>query len=304
MSNLEISRAQRLDQYVAERLPLLSRAFAAKLINEGSVTVNGKINLKPGTKMRGGEVVEIDYDETKLAVIPEIDLPVLYQDDDCAIVVKPAGLLTHSKGVFNPEATVATWLRSQLNIPDMGQNLSGSENELVETMHNQRVGIVHRLDRATSGIMICAKNSDALSWLQKQFGQRRVKKTYIAIVAGHFKQEHAIIDMAIERNPRKPQMFRVGTNGKTAQTEYKVLSTTENYSIVELKPTTGRTHQLRVHLHHIGHPIVGDPLYDGEKAERMFLHALSLEITLPNRERKTFTADLPEEFPKFMSSHD
>lgn len=301
MANLEITRAQRLDQYVAERLPLLSRAFAAKLINDGSVTVNGSVNTKPGTKMRGGEVVVIDYDQDKLAIIPDIELPIVYEDDDCVAVIKPAGLLTHSKGVFNPEATVATWLRTRLNIPDMGQNLTGGEGDLSDTQHNQRVGIVHRLDRATSGIMICAKNSEALSWLQKQFGQRKVKKTYIAIVSGAMKQPHAIIDMAIERNPRKPQTFRVGTNGKTAQTEYKVLSVNDAYSLVELKPTTGRTHQLRVHLHHIGHPIVGDPLYEGATSERLFLHARDLEITLPNRERKTFTADLPIEFMEFMN---
>ena len=148
--------------------------------------------------------------------------------------------------------------------------------------------------------MICAKNTDALSWLQKQFGQRKVKKTYVAIVKGTFKQPHALIDMAIERNPKMPQKFRVGVNGKTAQTEYKVLSTTEKYSFVELKPTTGRTHQLRVHLHHIGHPIVGDSLYDGETAPRLFLHAKELEITLPNRERQTFSAAVPPEFQEFM----
>lgn len=300
MSNLEISRAQRLDQYVAERLPLLSRAFASKLINDGSVTVNGTVNTKPGTKMRGGEVVVIDYDQDKLAVIPDITLPIVYEDDDCVAVIKPAGLLTHSKGVFNPEATVATWLRSRLQIPDMGQNLTGDNSDMSDTRHNQRVGIVHRLDRATSGIMICAKNTESLSWLQKQFGQRRVKKSYIAIVKGTLKQPHAIIDMAIERNPKKPQTFRVGINGKTAQTEYKVLATTDDYSLVELKPTTGRTHQLRVHLHHIGHPIIGDPLYEGQVADRLYLHALSLEITLPNRERKTFSAPLPAEFNSFM----
>ena len=300
MANLDISRALRLDQYVAERLPLLSRAFAAKLINDGLVTMNGKVNTKPGTKLRGGEVIVIDYDENKLAVIPEIELPIAYEDDDCVVVVKPAGLLTHSKGVFNPEATVATWLRSRLNIPDMGQNLDEAGADLKATAHNQRVGIVHRLDRATSGIMICAKNTDALSWLQKQFGQRKVKKTYVAIVKGTFKQPHALIDMAIERNPKMPQKFRVGVNGKTAQTEYKVISTTEKYSFVELKPATGRTHQLRVHLHHIGHPIVGDTLYDGETAPRLFLHAKELEITLPNRERQTFSAAVPPEFQEFM----
>lgn len=300
MANLDISRALRLDQYVAERLPLLSRAFAAKLINDGLVTMNGKVNTKPGTKLRGGEAIVINYDENKLAAIPDIELPIAYEDDDCVVVVKPAGLLTHSKGVFNPEATVATWLRSRLNIPDMGQNLDEAGADLEATAHNQRVGIVHRLDRATSGIMICAKNTDALSWLQKQFGQRKVKKTYVAIVKGTFKQPHALIDMAIERNPKMPQKFRVGVNGKTAQTEYKVLSTTEKYSFVELKPTTGRTHQLRVHLHHIGHPIVGDSLYDGETAPRLFLHAKELEITLPNRERQTFSAAVPPEFQEFM----
>lgn len=301
MANLELSRAQRLDQYVAERLPLLSRAFAAKLINDGAVTVNGIINTKPGTKMRGGEVVAIDYDQDKLAEIPEIELPIIYEDDDCVVIIKPAGLLTHSKGVFNPEATVATWLRTRLNIPDMGQNLSGEDTDMNDTRHNQRVGIVHRLDRATSGVMICAKNTDALSWLQKQFGQRRVRKTYIAIVTGTIKQPHAIIDMAIERNPKKPQTFRVGTNGKAAQTEYKVQSTSEDYSMVELTPTTGRTHQLRVHLHHIGHPIVGDLLYGGKPADRLYLHALDLEITLPNKQRQTFTAELPDDFSKFMN---
>ena len=270
MANLEISRAQRLDQYVAERLPLLSRAFAAKLINDGFVTLNGKVCNKPGLKLRGGEVIVIDYDEHKLAIIPEIELPIVYEDDDCVAVVKPAGLLTHSKGVFNPEATVATWLRSRLNIPDMGQNLEADTTDISATVHNQRVGIVHRLDRATSGIMICAKNTEALSWLQKQFGQRKVKKTYIAIVKGSLKQPHALIDMAIERNPKHPQTFRVGINGKSAQTEYRVIETTTLYSLVELKPTTGRTHQLRVHLDEIGHPIVGDTLYNGVKADRLY----------------------------------
>ena len=301
MANLEISRALRLDQYVAERLPLLSRAFAAKLINDGLVLVNGKVNTKPGTKLRGGEAIVIDYDEHKLAIIPQIELPIVYEDDDCVVVIKPAGLLTHSKGVFNPEATVATWLRTRLNIPDMGQNLDKDGADIQATAHNQRVGIVHRLDRATSGIMICAKNSDSLSWLQKQFGQRKVKKTYVAIVKGTLKQPHAMIDMAIERNPKMPQKFRVGINGKTAQTEYEVLSTNEHYSFVQLKPTTGRTHQLRVHLHHIGHPIVGDRLYDGAPADRLFLHAKELELTLPNHERRVFTTAVPTEFQQFMN---
>lgn len=279
MANLDISRAQRLDQKVVELLPKLSRAFAAKLVEQGKVAVNGEVESKPGHKLRDGDEVAVDYDVAELERIPEIDLQVLYEDNDCVVINKPVGVLSHSKGAFNPEATVATWLRSRVN------GLGG-----------ERAGIVHRLDRATSGVMVCAKTPEALSWLQKQFSQRKSKKTYYAVVTGHMPHEHAIIDMPIERNPKKPQTFRVGSNGKAAITEYWVKSAGKKYSLVELKPQTGRTHQLRVHLHEIGHPIVGDPLYGGEPADRLYLHAEQLEITLPNRTRQTFTAPLPAAF--------
>jgi 23S rRNA pseudouridine1911/1915/1917 synthase len=255
MSNLEVSRAQRLDQRVIELLPLLSRGFAVKLIEQGKVTVDGEPVLKAGYKLR-------------------------------IVINKPLGVLTHSKGDFNPEATVASFLR-----------------ERVADLDGSRAGIVHRLDRATSGVMICAKTSEALSFLQKQFSLRKVKKKYIAIVSGHLANEHAVIDMPIERNPKKPQTFRVGANGKSALTEYHVLETNDKLSLLELAPQTGRTHQLRVHLNHLGHPILGDTFYGGKPAERLFLHALSLEITLPNRERKTFSAILPESFAEAMKQN-
>src|SRR5690606_13156642 len=117
----------------------------------------------------------------------------------------------------------------------------------LHSMEGERAGIVHRLDRATSGVMICAKTPEAHVWMQKQFAQRRTKKTYSAIVGGHMSPEKAIVDMPIERNPKKPQMFRVGANGKPALTQYEVLSETDRHSLLELKPETGRTHQLRVH---------------------------------------------------------
>jgi 23S rRNA pseudouridine1911/1915/1917 synthase len=279
MSNLNISRAQRLDQYVAEQLPTISRASAAKLIADAKVSVNAKPVTKAGYKIRFGDQIDIDYDPTAALQVPDIELPILYEDDDCIVTTKPRGVLTHSKGAFNPEATVASWLSSR-----------------TASLTGERAGIVHRLDRATSGVIICAKNPLALRWLQRQFSQRRVKKTYIAIVTGHLANEAAIIDMPIERNPKAPQTFRTGINGKPSVTAYKVLETTEHLSLVELQPTTGRTHQLRVHLKQIGHPIIGDDFYDGEPAERLFLHAMSLEITLFNRERKVFTAPLPPEF--------
>src|SRR5690606_15653822 len=141
----------------------------------------------------------------------DIDIPVIYEDDDCVVICKPLGILTHSKGMYNPEATVATWLskRPQFN--------------LVNDEVNMRSGIVHRLDRATSGVMICAKNQEALTHLQKQFQHRKAKKTYTARITGGISPERALIDLPIERNPKMPQRFRVGQNGKSSQTMYEVI---------------------------------------------------------------------------------
>jgi 23S rRNA pseudouridine1911/1915/1917 synthase len=294
MSNLDISRAERLDQHVVSLLPLLSRSFATKLINDGKATINGVVVTKGGTKIRFGDIVAIDYKPEEFT-IPEIELPVIYEDDDCVVIIKPIGLLTHSKGAFNPEASVATWLHNRL-----GPELRNMDED--GRQPNTRAGIVHRLDRATSGVMICAKTPKALAWLQKQFSQRKTKKSYQAIISGHLEQPHAIIDMPIERNPKKPQTFRAGASGKTAQTEYLVEEVGESLSLLLLKPTTGRTHQLRVHLSHLKHPIVGDNLYGGKPADRMYLHAFSLELTLPNHERKVFDAPLPPEFAKLMKA--
>lgn len=282
MAEVEELKPERLDQYVVGQLPDLSRASVAKLITQGKVKVNDEVQTKAGYKLRKGDKVSVDY-ESKQPEIPQIELEVLYEDNDCVVINKPVGLLTHSKGAFNPEATVATWLSSR-----------------IKDMKGERAGIVHRLDRATSGVLIAAKHPEALSWLQKQFSQRKTKKTYAAVVQGKFKEVEAIIDMPIERNPKKPQTFRVGSNGKPAQTAYKVVMEGERLSLVELKPTTGRTHQLRVHLEQLGHPIVGDVLYGGRPADRLYLHAESLEITLPSRERKTFTVPVPKEFKELV----
>jgi 23S rRNA pseudouridine1911/1915/1917 synthase len=276
-------QAPRLDVFVQTAMPRLSRAFVHRLCDDGKITVDGKVVTKSGYKLREGDTIVIDYDDAQLDEIPHIDLPVLYEDDDCVVINKPVGVLTHSKGAFNPEGTVATFMRDKL-----------------QDMDGNRAGIVHRLDRATSGVIICAKNTEALSFLQKQFSQRKVKKAYIAAIEGTLEPAEAIIDMPIERNPKAPATFRVGPNGKHATTHYKVIQTGARNSLLELKPETGRTHQLRVHLAHVGHPIIGDPLYNGKPADRLYLHALSLEITLPNRERKVFEAPLPADFAAIM----
>ncbi len=281
MSNLEISRAQRLDQKVIEIIPELSRGFAARLVADGKVTVNGTVQAKAGYKLREGDEVAVDYDVSQLGQVPDIELDVLYEDDDCVVIYKPVGVLSHSKGAFNPEGTVATWLRTRL---------SGG-------LGGERGGIVHRLDRATSGVMICAKTPEALSWLQKQFATRNVKKTYAAVISGKMDPEAAVIDMPIGRNPKAPATFRVDIQGKHATTAYKTVKSNAGYSLLELKPVTGRTHQLRVHLTQQHHPIVGDVLYGGEPAERLYLHAESLEITIvKGHERKVFTTPIPAQF--------
>ncbi len=281
-----MSEAVRLDSYVCAKFSALSRASVQKLIAQGRVSVNKATQTKAGFKVKPTDKVSIDYDPDNLPEIPNIDLPILYEDGDCVVINKPVGLLSHSKGAFNPEATVATWLE---------QKTRGFDS-------SERTGIVHRLDRATSGVMIGAKTPEALSWLQKQFSLRKVKKFYVAVIAGELDPAEAIIDMAIERNPASPQRFRVGANGKPSITHYKTAKTFQQdsttYSLLELKPETGRTHQLRVHLAYQKHPIIGDTFYDGQPAKRLYLHAQSLEITLPSKTRKVFTAELPKDFVK------
>lgn len=284
---------------VIAMLPELTRSAASQLIAGGKVTVNSVAISKAGYKLKSGDKIVVAYDKQHLEVA-SIDLPVIYEDDDCVVIEKPVGLLTHSKGAFNPEPTVASWLGEHIARDPKNERRDLDADVTNGSPHNPRAGIVHRLDRATSGVMICAKSPAALGWLQKQFSQRKVKKTYMAIVRGHVKEKHAIIDMPVERNPKAPATFRVGANGKSAVTEYEVVQQNARYDLAKLTPQTGRTHQLRVHLRQLGHPIVGDTLYGGEPAERLFLHALSLEITLPNHERKTFTASLPETFEEKM----
>ena len=195
-------------------------------------------------------------------------------------------MLTHSKGAFNPEATVSSFIRPYTT-----------------GMQDNRGGIVHRLDRVTSGLLICAKHEKALEWLQKQFADRKAKKEYIAVVEGVPETLEASIEMPIERNPKKPQTFRVGPNGKKAETYYKVIKHSDNYSLIDLKPVTGRTHQLRVHMQQIGHPILGDVLYGAQPADRTYLHAHSLTIMIPSGETKTFTAAVPPSFNDRIDSH-
>ena len=255
----------RLDVATFEQYPRYSRATIQKFIKNGQVAVNGDIVDKPNTLIDENSNIELTVVEAEEGEKP----PVIYEDDDVIVFNKPAGMLTVSKGEFNPEPT----------LEQFGE-------------------IVHRLDRDTSGVIILAKNAKAKSFLQKQFQERKAHKTYYAVTVGHPKVDHAIINIPLTRNLKKPTTFMVANQGREAITEYRVIDQNEKYSLIELKPQTGRTHQLRIHLAHIGAPILGDPVYNPKspKADRMYLHASILEITVPSGKRLTFTANLPEEF--------
>lgn len=276
---------ERVDSFLARVMPEFSRSYWQKQCEQGRVIVDDT-PVKASRKLTEGEVVA-----TQSAKTPDFSkqsLPILYEDADVLVVNKPAGILTHAKGVQNEEFSVAEFVRPRTT-DGVGTN---------------RPGIVHRLDRGTSGVIITAKNTEAKRWLQGQFSKRNVKKTYLALVEGHLKEHEAIINLPIERNPKKPQTFRVGANGKEAKTSYVVDTVYANNDLVRLSPHTGRTHQLRVHMEYLGHPIVGDALYgtENKRLNRMFLHAHTLELTLPNRERKIFTAPLPSELQQYLST--
>ncbi|MEI8338403.1 MAG: RluA family pseudouridine synthase [bacterium] len=281
----------RLDQRVVELTPAINRSYAQHLISSGMVRVNGKIITKSGHKITNNDMIVIKQD-FKNQKIPKIDIPVIYEDDNCVVINKPVGLLAHSKGAMNKEATVATWLKDRIDVLDFDEPKAKDLND--------RYGIVHRLDRGTSGVMICAKNKQTLAYLQRQFTNRKALKTYIAIVRGIPPQNHAIIEMPIERNPKKPQTFRVGSNGKASITEFKLQKSNNKFSSLVLTPKTGRTHQLRVHLSHIGVPIVGDTLYGGPESDRLYLHSSSLTINIPGNITKTFEAKIPESFDNII----
>ena len=272
----------RLDIYLSTKFDTtISRSLWQKYIKAGYVSVNNKVVTTPKFEVDETDEIALNLPEKEQA---DVDLPILYEDDDVIVVNKPSGLLTHAKGGLSDEPTVAEIIRPKTSF----------------ATDTDRPGIVHRLDRDTSGLLIVAKNPESAAHLQRQFAERTAKKTYVAITDGKPKLNAAKIDLPIGRNPSAPSTFRIDPNGKSAQTTYHVLVENDAQSLVELKPTTGRTHQLRVHLAHLNAPILGDRVYGKSSDCRMMLHAQKLEITLPSGERKVFEAAVPDEFKKFF----
>lgn len=281
----------RLDTYLAEREGI-PRSLVQKLIKTGVAMVNGEVVTRPARSVSEADNIVFQPPSTpdEGEWLARFSQYVIYIDDNVIVVNKPAGMLVHAKGGVAKEMTVADYVRSQFD-PD----------ELADNAGNNRLGIVHRLDRATSGVMICARNLATASYLSRQFAERKVKKVYLALVSSLPGHSAARINLPIRRSRRAPSTFVVDSNGKVAITDYTVQKEyPDGRALLELRPLTGRTHQLRVHLAYLGCPIVGDAVYGHARyGDRLMLHAYQLEISIPGQdgaERRIFTAPLPADF--------
>ncbi len=278
---------QRADRYLSARSGLPSRSqFQQRL---AGLKVNGRA-VKPSTRLELGDHIEVALAPPPAStVLPEpMELEVLFEDADVVVLNKPCGMVVHP-GSGNRGGTLVNGLLHRYQ--DLARQFPGSS----------RPGIVHRLDKDTSGVIIVARKGPAHAWLGRQFAERRVGKIYFAWVAGRPTPAAGRIATRLRRDPRNPLRVRVSQDrGKVAVTRYQVRRSLAGASLVALRPVTGRTHQLRVHLRWLGHPILGDPLYAGRArgtAPRLLLHARRLSIRLPgDREPRTFTAPWPPDF--------
>ena len=276
----------RLDRYLAAALPEFSRSRLQALIRAGHVELRGQ-KVRAREAVRSGDLIKLEIPparetRTQAEAIP---LEILFEDEDLLVLNKPAGLVVHP-GAGNQTHTLVNALLHH------GSNLSIIGGE-------QRPGIVHRLDKDTSGCLVVAKNDAAHQALAKQFAERGMTKIYLALVSGKLRRPRGTIDAAIGRHPVQRKKMRVDPRrGRAAKTEYRVLESLGGISLVECVLHSGRTHQIRVHLHHLGHPVIGDALY-GKKivAPRQMLHAWKLGFTHPRTgEPMLFEAPIPADF--------
>ena len=282
----------RLDRFLANKLPEYSRSRLQQLVRTGFVRLNGA-TTRPRHLVRSGDKIELT--ETPLEKIdnqPEpIPLEVLFEDKDIIVINKPPGLVVHP-GAGHRQHTLVNALLSHC------PTLSGIGGK-------ERPGIVHRLDKETSGCLVVAKNDWAHRELSRQFAERRVEKIYLALVAGKLRKEAGVIEEKIGRHPVHRQRMSVASaRGRPAKTDYRIVCSGDQASLVECRLYSGRTHQIRVHLHHLGHPVLGDKVYAAHLAKnfpRHMLHAWKLGFRHPcSGESKSFEAPLPDDFTTAM----
>ena len=288
---------KRIDAYLAEKNEDMSRVAIQRLLEEGKVLVNGK-KVKSSYKVQENDkIVQEDEVVKEVELKPqEIPIEVIYEDNDIIVVNKPKGLVVHPAN-GNPDGTLVNAIMAICK-----DSLSGIGGEI-------RPGIVHRLDKNTSGLLIIAKNDKAHINLSEQIKEHEVEKTYIALVRGVVKENEATINMPIGRSTKDRKKMAVIKTGKEAITHFRVLKRYKNYTLLEVKIETGRTHQIRVHLSQIGYPIVGDDVYSNGKNEwgivGQCLHAKKLKFKHPitNKEME-LEAELPEYFKKIIKELD
>jgi 23S rRNA pseudouridine1911/1915/1917 synthase len=282
----------RLDLFLAKELPGYSRSRLQQLIRSGLIRLNGAIT-RPRHLIRAGDKIELT--EPPLEQIdnqPEpIPLDVLFEDNDLIVIDKPAGLVVHP-GAGHRRHTLVNALLSHCEI------LSGIGGK-------ERPGIVHRLDKETSGCLVVAKNDQAHRDLSRQFAERVVEKVYLALVTGKLRKTTGVIEEKIGRHPvHRQRMTVTSSRGRSAKTEYRVVRSEDQASLVECRLHSGRTHQIRVHLHHLGHPVLGDKVYAARSAKhfpRHMLHAWKLGFRHPGTGAwKSFRAPLPHDFATVM----
>ena len=299
MKNINIDEKcnnKRLDIVVSE-LSDLTRTNVKRLADEGKILVNGK-NEKVSYKVSIGDKISIEVPEAVETDIKPQEIPVeiIYEDNDIIVVNKPKGMVVHPAN-GNPDGTLVNAMLAHCK-----GSLSGIGGEI-------RPGVVHRLDKDTSGILVLAKNDKAHNNMSKQIQDRFVIKKYIALVKGIIEEEEATIDMPIARSDRDRKKMAVNKNGKNAITHFKVLKRYEKYTLLDIKIDTGRTHQIRVHMAEIGHPVVGDEVYSNGKNEfgvqGQMLHAKSLEFDHPiTGKHMILEAQIPEYFKEILQKLD
>jgi 23S rRNA pseudouridine1911/1915/1917 synthase len=274
---------QRLDRFLADQVTWTSRIRIGRAIANGDCLLNAQV-ARPGMKLSAGDSVSIQLPELIFSSMTPESLPlaILFEDKDLIVVDKPAGMLVHpTQGVKS--GTLANALSYHLNQRNTGPGAgSGRDVVLGETMPVVRPGIVHRLDRATSGLMVVAKNQRALSILSRHFHKKLVEKRYIAVVDGIPRETVLAISAPIGRDENGPPFWRVMETGRYAETRLRVMFRGKSSAVVELEPVTGRTNQLRIHCAHIGHPIAGDDWYGGPSGDRLCLHAAKLGFHHPS----------------------
>ena len=287
----------RIDKYISSKLENFSRANIQRMIENGDILVNGK-KVRTSYKIQGNDKIKITFEEPKEAHLKPEDIPldIVYEDDDILVVNKQKGLVVHP-GNGNPNGTLVNAVMAHCK-----DSLSGIGGEI-------RPGIVHRIDKDTSGLLIIAKNDIAHINLSEQIKNHEVKKTYLALVRGRIKEQEATINMPIARDEKNRIKMAVDKNGKAAITHFKVLKKYENYTFLEVNIETGRTHQIRVHLSKIGFPLVGDSVYSNGKnpfeVQGQMLHSYRLEFKHPvTGEILKLEAKLPKYFQDVLDKLD